>query len=92
MKNPYEDVPESQLDLVTEVSIAMIDAHAESLSVFPSWDEALRHIADIRFQLEILEEHHVNRARRDGASWGDVAYAVGLTRQGAWKKHASREV
>jgi len=45
---------------------------------------ALRRLADR------LEDAYVEQAVRDGWSWGDVAEALGVTRQAVHKKHAKR--
>lgn len=45
---------------------------------------ALRRLADS------LEDASVERALRSGWSWGDVAAALGVTRQAVHKKHVAR--
>ncbi len=45
---------------------------------------ALRRLADR------LEDAEVERALREGWSWGQVAEALGVTRQAVHKKHAKR--
>ncbi|MCU1481747.1 MAG: hypothetical protein JWQ19_2533 [Subtercola sp.] len=45
---------------------------------------ALRELADR------LEDASVERALRSGWSWGDIAAALGVTRQAVHKKHLAR--
>lgn len=45
---------------------------------------ALRQLADQ------LEDQQVEKAMREGWSWTAVAEALGVTRQGVYKKHAKR--
>ena len=51
---------------------------------------ALGAVAELRAVLDELEEVHVAHARASGASWSEVAAALGVTKQAAHRKHASR--
>ena len=48
---------------------------------------ALREIAALRRVLDSLEAELVRNARLDGASWTTIAAELGLTRQGARRRH-----
>jgi Clp amino terminal domain, pathogenicity island component len=52
--------------------------------------DALRAIAELRRELRSLEELHVENALQAGWSWGEIGAALGTTKQGAHKRHASR--
>jgi hypothetical protein len=41
----------------------------------------LRAISELRSMLDELETQHVSSARAKGASWEDIAAAIGITRQ-----------
>lgn len=47
-------------------------------------------IAELRRELDRIEEHEVANAVRDGMSWSQVGRALGVTRQAAHKKHSER--
>jgi DNA-directed RNA polymerase specialized sigma24 family protein len=48
----------------------------------------LRAVAALRNLLERLESLQVERARREGWSWQDIARVLGVSRQAAHKKHS----
>ena len=73
----------------------MVDAMTQSgdlLSESSSQDPAvgLRAVAALRRLAEQLEALQVQAARRQGWSWGDIAAALGVSRQAVHKKHAGR--
>jgi hypothetical protein len=47
-------------------------------------------VAALRTLLEELEAVHVSNARAQGWSWEQIAYALGVRRQSAHRKHARR--
>ncbi len=50
-------------------------------------DEELRSIAAARAALDVREAETVARARLSGATWVDVGQSLGLSKQGARKRH-----
>jgi hypothetical protein len=50
----------------------------------------LRAVAALRRLAEQLEVLQVQAAREQGWSWGDIAAALGVSRQAVHKKHAGR--
>ena len=48
-------------------------------------------VRSLRVLLESLEELQVDRARRQGWSWQDIAAALGVSRQAAHKKHGRHD-
>jgi hypothetical protein len=50
----------------------------------------LRSVAALRRLAEQLEALQVQAAREQGWSWGDIAAALGVSRQAVHKKHAGR--
>jgi ClpA/ClpB-like protein len=53
---------------------------------------ALSAIADLRRRLEELEEYHVETALARGASWSEIGSALGISKQAAHKRFATRVV
>ncbi len=53
-------------------------------------DEGLAAITELRRRLDDLEAWHVDNAIRAGRSWSEIAECLGVTKQAAHKKHASR--
>ena len=51
---------------------------------------ALREIQEIREELDRLEIAHIESARAKGASWEDVAEALGITRQALQQRMKAR--
>jgi ATP-dependent Clp protease ATP-binding subunit ClpA len=51
-------------------------------------DHGLKAIRQLREELETLERHHVAAACDEGWSWSKIAGALGVSKQGAHKKHA----
>jgi hypothetical protein len=51
---------------------------------------SLRELADARRALATFEGFLVRRARREAATWDDIGAALGITRQAAHRRHASR--
>jgi DNA-directed RNA polymerase specialized sigma24 family protein len=52
--------------------------------------DALAAVAALRRLADRLEDAGVERALERGWSWGEVADALGVTRQAVHKKHAKR--
>jgi hypothetical protein len=52
---------------------------------------ALAEIAALRGSLDRLETALVVRAREDGCWWGEIGAALGLTKQGAHRRHAAHD-
>lgn len=52
--------------------------------------EGLRAVRSMRVLADRLEALHVERARRRGWSWEQVAVALGVTRQAVHKKYGKR--
>jgi hypothetical protein len=52
---------------------------------------ALAELTALRSSLERLEAALVVRAREDGCWWSEIGAALGLTRQGAHRRHAARD-
>lgn len=48
----------------------------------------LRAVAALRKLVDELERAHVRTARAEGWAWAEIARALGVTRQAAYKKHA----
>jgi len=53
----------------------------------PSIESALREIVSARAALDSLERTLVVRARAHGSTWSDVAGPLGLSKQGARRRH-----
>lgn len=53
-------------------------------------EEGLRAVSNLRERLEDLEVLHVSNALGAGRSWGDIGRALGITRQAAHKRYATR--
>lgn len=53
-------------------------------------DVGLRAVAALRALTEELEMMQVDRARRAGWSWQDIAARLGVTKQTVHRKHGSR--
>ena len=53
-------------------------------------EAALRAVAELRRRLESVEASQVDRALAAGSSWRRVGAALGVSRQAAHRKHASR--
>jgi Clp amino terminal domain, pathogenicity island component len=52
--------------------------------------EGLRAIVSLRHELQDLEAAHVAAALREGRSWSTVGEALGISKQAAHKRHATR--
>jgi len=52
--------------------------------------QSLRAIAELRRQLDVLEAERVDAALKAGCSWRVIAEAIGVSRQAAHRRHASR--
>jgi hypothetical protein len=52
--------------------------------------EGLRAVRSLRALADRLEELHVERARRLGWSWQQLAEALGVTKQAVHKKYGKR--
>ena len=52
--------------------------------------DALRALVDLRRELDEAEARHVEGALHEGHSWGQVAEALGISKQAAHKRHAQR--
>jgi hypothetical protein len=57
----------------------------KSQSDFPL--EALEAVVEIRHGLKAVERDAVMTARAKGATWDDIAAAIGVTRQAAYQKY-----
>lgn len=51
---------------------------------------ALGAVASFRRELERIEAVHVRRARVDGLLWGQIADALGVSKQAVHKKHGGK--
>ena len=49
---------------------------------------ALRALTELREELAAMERLHVENARQKGASWEDIAEALGITRQAVQQRFA----
>src|ERR1041385_3259392 len=52
--------------------------------------EGLRAVSELRGDLDGLEADYVEEAVRSGLSWSRIAEALGVSRQGAHRRHARR--
>ena len=52
---------------------------------------ALRELVRVRVLLDEVEERLVLGLRREGASWSEIGADLGITRQGAHRRHARRD-
>jgi hypothetical protein len=52
--------------------------------------EGLRAVAELREMIERLEAHQVDRAVERGWSWAQVARPLGISKQAAHRRHATR--
>lgn len=57
---------------------------------FENPNDGLTAVAELRRRLEELEAWHVENAVRAGSTWSEIAAALGVSKQAAHKKHASR--
>ncbi len=60
---------------------------ARDVALSPDAENALRALSALRSELDLLEPELVVRALGAGASWSQVARALGVTKQAAHKKH-----
>jgi Clp amino terminal domain, pathogenicity island component len=51
-------------------------------------ERGLKAVAELREELEELERHHVHSACSEGWTWSKISLALGVSKQGAHKKHA----
>ena len=51
---------------------------------------ALRRLTENEQALELLRFEMVKRSRRCGRSWGEIAVALGISRESAWQYYAPR--
>lgn len=63
---------------------------ARQLAMAAGPTESLRAIADLRKRLSALEAEQVDLALKTGYSWRLIAEAIGISRQAAHRKHATR--
>ncbi|MDT0344358.1 hypothetical protein [Streptomyces litchfieldiae] len=68
-----------------DVDLSPITGEADPLA-------ALRAAAGLRQRLEREEAVLVRRARNGGASWADIAGALGVTKQAVHKKYGGRRL
>ena len=66
----------------------MISISSKELPVDPL--KALKEIVRCEKQLDKLRCDRVKIARSQGASWEDIALALGMSRQSAWEYYTSR--
>ncbi len=52
--------------------------------------QGLRAVAALRGLLERVERIHVEKARRDGRSWQEIADELGVSKQAVHKKYAGK--
>ncbi len=74
-------------DLVVAATPGTIEQLARDVALSPDPENALRALSALRAELDLLEPELVTRAVRTGASWSQVARALGVTKQAAHKKH-----
>jgi hypothetical protein len=67
---------------------SVISISTKALPVDPL--EALKEIVRCEKQLDKLRLDRVKVARSQGASWEDIALALGMSRQSAWEYYTSR--
>jgi hypothetical protein len=60
---------------------------ARDVTRTPNADTALRALAALRRELALAEPELVGRALHDGASWSEVARALGISKQAAHRKY-----
>ncbi len=68
-------------------SAATIEQLARDVVVSVDAEHGLRALTALRSELNMLEPELVGRALRAGASWSQIARALGVTKQAAHKKH-----
>jgi hypothetical protein len=79
---PLGDEPEENyMDYPVRVLMRRVEACDE----FPL--EALAAVAELRVYLEQIEDRAVESARFRGATWQDIADALGVSRQGLYQRH-----
>jgi hypothetical protein len=62
-------------------------------SVFePAQRKALRALTDVRSALDRLEAQLVSDARLEGCSWSEIGADLGLTKAGAYRRHAGHDL
>jgi ATP-dependent Clp protease ATP-binding subunit ClpA len=66
---------------------ATIEQLARDVAMSVDPENALRALSALRAELDMLEPELVTRAVHTGASWSQVARALGVTKQAAHKKH-----
>ena len=66
----------------------MISINSKALPVDPL--KALNKIIECEKQLDKLRCDRVKIARAQGASWDEIALALGMSRQSAWEYYTSR--
>lgn len=66
----------------------MISINSKTLPVDPL--KALNEIVQCEKQLDKLRLDRVKVARSQGASWDEIASALGMSRQSAWEYYTSR--
>jgi transposase-like protein len=64
-----------------------IEQLARDVALNTDAENALRALRALRGELDMLESELVTRAIRTGASWSQVARALGISKQAAHKKH-----
>jgi ATP-dependent Clp protease ATP-binding subunit ClpA len=68
-------------------SSGTLEQLARDVALSPDAENALRALSALRLELDMLEPELVGRALGAGASWSQVARALGVTKQAAHKKH-----
>ena len=66
---------------------ATIEQLARDVALSPDPENGLRALSALRTELDMLEPELVRRALTAGASWSQVARALGVSKQAAHKKH-----
>jgi ATP-dependent Clp protease ATP-binding subunit ClpA len=66
---------------------ATIEQLARDVALSADAENALRALSALRTELDMLEPELVGRALQSGASWSQIARALGVTKQAAHRKH-----
>ncbi|MEA2496867.1 MAG: hypothetical protein QOJ29_4778, partial [Thermoleophilaceae bacterium] len=69
---------------------SLVDLAGKALG--PDPDEGLAAIAELRREIDRVEEAHVARAVRARWTWSRIGQALGVSRQAVHRKYASRSL
>jgi hypothetical protein len=70
--------------------VSLVDLAGKALGTDP--DEGLAAIAELRREIDRVEEAHVSRAVRAEWSWSRIGQALGVSRQAVHRKYARRSL